>query len=137
MLLAHFNRWITAGCVAVLGAIYSLVLLWVINRFVLETGERLWFHAVISQRLGKLRGTCRNRANIRPAAFRDRNDAMRRRTSSGSISRRSKSSSALVNEFGPRQFVGARLQLLHEIPHLTDGAGRNSRRQYRLAQRLS
>jgi len=54
--LAHFNRWITAGCVAVLGAIYSLVLLWVINRFVLETGERLWFHAVISQRLGKLRG---------------------------------------------------------------------------------
>jgi O-antigen/teichoic acid export membrane protein len=54
--LAHANRWITAGCVAALGAIYSVAMLYVINRFILESGERLWFRAVIGSRLGKMRG---------------------------------------------------------------------------------
>jgi hypothetical protein len=54
--LAHANRWITAGCVAAIGAIYSLVMLFVINRFILESGERLWFRAVIGSKLGKMRG---------------------------------------------------------------------------------
>jgi O-antigen/teichoic acid export membrane protein len=55
-LLAHFSRWITAAGVAGLGAVYSLVMLLVIDRFILEQGERLWFRAVISQKLAKLRG---------------------------------------------------------------------------------
>jgi O-antigen/teichoic acid export membrane protein len=54
-ILAHAERLVTAGCVAAIGAIYSLVLVFVIDRFVLDSGERLWFRAVISARLGKFR----------------------------------------------------------------------------------
>jgi O-antigen/teichoic acid export membrane protein len=54
--LAHANRWVTAGAVASLALVYSILLIWVIDRFVFEAGERLWFRAVISQRLAKLRG---------------------------------------------------------------------------------
>jgi O-antigen/teichoic acid export membrane protein len=54
--LAHGSRWVTAACVAGIGAVYSLVLFWIIDRFVLESGERLWFRAILSSRLGKLRG---------------------------------------------------------------------------------
>ena len=53
--LAHASRWVTAGCVAAMAAIYSLALILVIDRFVLDSGERLWFRAVISSRLRKSR----------------------------------------------------------------------------------
>jgi O-antigen/teichoic acid export membrane protein len=49
----HLDRWQAAGCLAALGFIYSLVILFVTARLVLETGERLWFQAVIQSRLGR------------------------------------------------------------------------------------
>ncbi len=50
---SHTNRWVCAGVVSVLGALYSLLLLWIVARFVLDTGERLWFEAVIRNKLGR------------------------------------------------------------------------------------
>jgi O-antigen/teichoic acid export membrane protein len=47
----HLNRWQAAACLAVLGFIYSLGLLFVIAKFVLETGERLWFKAILQTRV--------------------------------------------------------------------------------------
>jgi hypothetical protein len=52
---SHFNRWTTAGCVAGLGLVYSIVLIWVIARLVLEPGERLWFLAIFASRLARFR----------------------------------------------------------------------------------
>ena len=54
--LGHLNRWAAAGCIAGIGAVYSLGLLFVIHRFVFEAGERLWFEAVLAQKLNRFRG---------------------------------------------------------------------------------
>ena len=51
--VAHTNRWLAAACLAVLGAIYSVLLLIVIVRMVLEPGERLWFQAVLQSKAGR------------------------------------------------------------------------------------
>jgi O-antigen/teichoic acid export membrane protein len=50
---SHFNRWVSAGLVAGLGVIYSILLLVVIARLVLEDGERWWFQAIIQNKLGR------------------------------------------------------------------------------------
>jgi O-antigen/teichoic acid export membrane protein len=50
---AHATRWAAAGYLAVIGILYSLLLLFVVDRFVWETGERLWFHAMVSSKLGR------------------------------------------------------------------------------------
>ncbi|MES1258208.1 MAG: hypothetical protein ABUS51_07250, partial [Acidobacteriota bacterium] len=50
---SHLNRWVAGGCIAGLIGVYLLVLLLLIGRFVLETGERLWFQAVIRAKLGR------------------------------------------------------------------------------------
>ncbi len=49
----NLGRWQAAGCIAALLAVYGIVLLIVIARFVLETGERLWFQAVLQSKLGQ------------------------------------------------------------------------------------
>ncbi len=49
----HATRWTAAGYLAVIGVLYSLALLFVVNRFVLETGERYWFHGIIASKLGR------------------------------------------------------------------------------------
>jgi O-antigen/teichoic acid export membrane protein len=51
----HTGRWAAAGCIAALGALYSLALLFVVDRLVLETGERYWFHDTIAARLSQFR----------------------------------------------------------------------------------
>ena len=50
---AHMSRWAAAGCIAALGAVYSAALLFVVDRYVWEKGERLWFHAIIASKLGR------------------------------------------------------------------------------------
>jgi O-antigen/teichoic acid export membrane protein len=52
--IAHATRWVAAGCVAGLALLYSLLLLAVIARLVLEPGERWWFQSVIQAKLGRL-----------------------------------------------------------------------------------
>ena len=48
---SHAGRWAAAACIAGIGALYSAALLLVVDRFVWETGERLWFHAIVSSKL--------------------------------------------------------------------------------------
>jgi O-antigen/teichoic acid export membrane protein len=50
---AHLGRWPAAGALLGIAAVYSMALLAVIARVVLETGERLWFEAIVRQRLGR------------------------------------------------------------------------------------
>ena len=64
----HVNRWKGAGVVAAAGILYSLVLLFVVDRFVWETGERLWFHAILANRLSRFLPTKVGRT---PAAAND------------------------------------------------------------------
>jgi O-antigen/teichoic acid export membrane protein len=52
-LTAHLNRWVAAGAVAGLGVLYSLAVLFVVGRFVLETGERYWFQAMIQNKVAR------------------------------------------------------------------------------------
>ena len=51
---AHLGRWGTAACVAVTGLAYLAALFWVVRRFVLEAGERMWFEAILRKRLGRM-----------------------------------------------------------------------------------
>jgi O-antigen/teichoic acid export membrane protein len=59
---AHATRWVAAGWIAVLGFLYSLLFLFVVDRFVWGEGERYWFHGLIARKLG------RNRAQEVPLA---------------------------------------------------------------------
>jgi O-antigen/teichoic acid export membrane protein len=50
---SHFSRWTSFGCIGVLGLIYSILLLVVVDRMVWETGERYWFHDTLRAKLGR------------------------------------------------------------------------------------
>jgi O-antigen/teichoic acid export membrane protein len=50
----HVNRWNGAGVVLSAGILYTLVLLFVVDRLIWESGERLWFHAIVANRLPRL-----------------------------------------------------------------------------------
>ncbi|HZT33954.1 MAG TPA: polysaccharide biosynthesis C-terminal domain-containing protein [Bryobacteraceae bacterium] len=53
-LIEGVSRWTGAAYVILTGMVYSALLAVVVDRFVWEKGERLWFHAVIRARLGRL-----------------------------------------------------------------------------------
>jgi O-antigen/teichoic acid export membrane protein len=59
---AHFSRWPAALALAAIGCVYSVLLLLVIARLVLERGERLWFEAIIRQRIGRFLPAPRDRS---------------------------------------------------------------------------
>jgi len=52
--VAHAGRWASAGWLAALGAVYSLVLLLVVDKFVWGDSERHWFHSMAMAKLGRL-----------------------------------------------------------------------------------
>jgi O-antigen/teichoic acid export membrane protein len=54
--VTHVNRWTGAGIIGAAGLIYSLIVLILIDRTVLDMGERLWFRAVVESKLGRFRG---------------------------------------------------------------------------------
>ena len=54
--VTHVNRWTGAAVIGVAGLIYSLVVLLLIDRTVLDNGERLWFRAVVESKLGRFSG---------------------------------------------------------------------------------
>ncbi len=56
---AHVSRWTLALFLLALGLAYSLAVLLVVDRWVFESGERLWFHAVIQDRVGRWRPSLR------------------------------------------------------------------------------
>jgi len=49
--VSHFSRWTAGGCLVALIVAYLLLLLIVVRSLVLETGERLWFEAVLRSKL--------------------------------------------------------------------------------------
>ena len=49
----HLNRWVAGGCIAGMIGVYVVLLVLLVGRFILETGERLWFQAIIQSKLGK------------------------------------------------------------------------------------
>ena len=51
MITEKLTRWQSAGVVILAGLLYSLMVLLVVVRFVFESGERLWFLAVLESKL--------------------------------------------------------------------------------------
>lgn len=51
----HSSRWAGAVWIVLAGILYSLLTVFVIDRFVWDKGERAWFHAIIGQKLSQLR----------------------------------------------------------------------------------
>jgi O-antigen/teichoic acid export membrane protein len=49
--VAHAGRWTAAIWIAVIGVVYSLALLLVVDRFVWEAIERQWFHMLVAEKL--------------------------------------------------------------------------------------
>jgi len=52
--VAHNGRWASAGWIAGIGAVYSIALLVVVDMLVFAKPERLWFHAMVSNKLAKV-----------------------------------------------------------------------------------
>lgn len=74
-LTAGVSRWRGAVALAFIGLAYSALLAVLVDRFVLDRGERLWFRAIVVSKLEELRGRVRghHRACTLPAA--DRSNA--------------------------------------------------------------
>ncbi len=53
--VTHVSRWTGAALVVGLGAVYTGILAVVVDRWVMDEGERLWFRAIIRSRLPRLR----------------------------------------------------------------------------------
>ena len=51
----HSTRWVGAAWLVLAGTLYTLILAAVVDFLVWEKGERLWFHAVIGQKLARFR----------------------------------------------------------------------------------
>lgn len=51
--VSNLGRWSAFACIAVLGILYSALLVLVIDRFVWESGERYWFHDTLRAKLGR------------------------------------------------------------------------------------
>ena len=49
----NFGRWVAFGILTVSGVLYSVALLMVVDRLVLETGERYWFYDVLRAKMGR------------------------------------------------------------------------------------
>jgi O-antigen/teichoic acid export membrane protein len=56
------SRWIGALWIGLAGLLYTALVAFVIDRFVWEAGERLWFHAIISAKVSQLRKRLPNTA---------------------------------------------------------------------------
>lgn len=54
-IVSQLSRWAAGGCLIVLLAAYGLLLLAVVNQFILEPGERMWFQAVVRAKLKSYR----------------------------------------------------------------------------------
>ena len=52
--VAHTGRWLAAAWIAVMGLVYSLILVAVVDSFVWSSTERQWFHGMISARLARI-----------------------------------------------------------------------------------
>jgi O-antigen/teichoic acid export membrane protein len=50
----HASRWEAAGCIALIGALYSALILVVVDLLVWTSAERLWFRSMASMALGRL-----------------------------------------------------------------------------------
>jgi O-antigen/teichoic acid export membrane protein len=50
---SHASRWVAAGWIAAIGILYSLLLLFIVDRFVWSAHEREWFHSMIGKKLGR------------------------------------------------------------------------------------
>ncbi len=55
MATSHLTRWQGAGVVILAGLLYTLLVFVVVERLVFETGERLWFRAVLASKVPFLR----------------------------------------------------------------------------------
>ncbi len=53
-LVASSSRWIGAAWIVCAGLIYSVVVAFVVDRFIWEKGERLWFHAIIAKSFARV-----------------------------------------------------------------------------------
>jgi len=53
--IGRINRWSAAALLVLLGATYTGILAVVVDRWVMDEGERLWFRAIIRSRLPRLR----------------------------------------------------------------------------------
>jgi O-antigen/teichoic acid export membrane protein len=72
------SRWHSALALAIIGLAYSALLALVVDRFVLDTGERLWFRAIAAGKFEEMRGHIagRGRAPKTPAAERQAANAL-------------------------------------------------------------
>ena len=52
--ISHITRSGGAVCLIVAGLFYSAIVLLVIDRWVWEPGERIWFHSLLQSKLGSL-----------------------------------------------------------------------------------
>ncbi len=53
--VGHSTRWLGAAWLVLAGTLYTVALVAVVDLLVWEKGERLWFHAVIGQKLERFR----------------------------------------------------------------------------------
>lgn len=53
--VSHSSRWVGAAWILLAGFLYTVLLALVVHRLVWETGERLWFEAIIGKSLNRLR----------------------------------------------------------------------------------
>jgi O-antigen/teichoic acid export membrane protein len=53
-IIHHFNRIQSAGWIVLGGLIYSAAFAFTVDRLIWDTGERLWFHAVLSDKLDRI-----------------------------------------------------------------------------------
>lgn len=61
-LTSGVSRWHGALAIGAIGLAYSALLTLVVDRFVLDRGERLWFRAIAGSKLAEVRGrSCRDR----------------------------------------------------------------------------
>jgi O-antigen/teichoic acid export membrane protein len=51
---SHASRWTAAGWIAAIGFLYSLALLLVVDRFILGSAERQWFHSLVTRKIQSL-----------------------------------------------------------------------------------
>jgi O-antigen/teichoic acid export membrane protein len=55
--VTHVSRWTGASIIGAAGLIYTVIVFWLIDRTILNNGERLWFRAVVDSQLGRFSGT--------------------------------------------------------------------------------
>lgn len=51
--VSNFDRWVAFAVLGAAGLVYSVLLLVVVDRLILETGERYWFYDVLRAKMGR------------------------------------------------------------------------------------